>query len=391
MIYYPLRNIDAKLGEMLIPHSGLSQGVDHDNLGLGYIYYGLTRMIKPKTIVCIGNLYGFVPYMFALAIKHNGFGKITFIDANLDETVDDISWNGEGFWGKGGTGIFSYLGVDVEVIIDKTQNIKWSSPIDICYIDGQKDLDGLTHDWEKFGTLSNYVLFYGYSYLSDGIRIGYEYDTNWHQYMNDVGKTIMNYQVNEFVNQIEDDHISIPIGGGITIVDRISDKKFSKHDPKKFYNKKWSRKSSSRKKYYEYLNLFLDKHIDNLNLPNGKIVEYGSAYGNTLNKFIKRFGFDRCIGYDVYDFVDHPNIIVKNVFDFNNNDKFDISLAFNDIGSWDINVDAYKFINQWVEENVVIGGYYIVRKCNNIEKLNDKFFIIDEMKTYPHFSLLCKK
>lgn len=54
------------------------------NLGLGWIYYGLARVIRPQVAVVIGSYRGFVPAVLGRALADNGeHGKVLFIDPSL--------------------------------------------------------------------------------------------------------------------------------------------------------------------------------------------------------------------------------------------------------------------------------------------------------------------
>ncbi len=68
---------------------GHNQRVQDLNLGMGWIYYGLVRMMRPKLVVVIGSYRGFSPLVFGKALQDNGdSGQLIFIDPGL---VD-------GFW-----------------------------------------------------------------------------------------------------------------------------------------------------------------------------------------------------------------------------------------------------------------------------------------------------
>lgn len=68
---------------------GHLQRVEDRNLGLGWLYYALARILRPQTAVCIGSWRGFVPLVLARGLRDNlEGGKVTFIDPSL---VD-------GFW-----------------------------------------------------------------------------------------------------------------------------------------------------------------------------------------------------------------------------------------------------------------------------------------------------
>jgi hypothetical protein len=56
-----------------------------DNLGFGFIFYGLTRTVRPKNIVVIGSKGGFAPITYALGIKDNEGNKISKIECS---TID---------------------------------------------------------------------------------------------------------------------------------------------------------------------------------------------------------------------------------------------------------------------------------------------------------------
>jgi predicted O-methyltransferase YrrM len=63
---------------------GHGQRLEDRNLGLGWLYYALVRVERPRTVVCIGSWRGFVPIMLGKALKdnHEG-GKVIFIDPSL--------------------------------------------------------------------------------------------------------------------------------------------------------------------------------------------------------------------------------------------------------------------------------------------------------------------
>ena len=67
---------------------GHAQRIEDLNLGLGWIYYGLTRAARPNHVVVIGSYRGFAPMVFARALADNREGgRVTFIDPSM---VDDF-------------------------------------------------------------------------------------------------------------------------------------------------------------------------------------------------------------------------------------------------------------------------------------------------------------
>jgi predicted O-methyltransferase YrrM len=66
---------------------GHAQRADDQNLGLGWLYYALARIVRPTSIVVIGSYRGYAPLVFARALADNSEGgKLHFIDPSL---VDD--------------------------------------------------------------------------------------------------------------------------------------------------------------------------------------------------------------------------------------------------------------------------------------------------------------
>jgi predicted O-methyltransferase YrrM len=67
---------------------GHAQRQDDLNLGLGWIYYGLARLSRPRRVVVIGSHRGFAPLVFARALADNAEnGRVAFIDPSM---VDDF-------------------------------------------------------------------------------------------------------------------------------------------------------------------------------------------------------------------------------------------------------------------------------------------------------------
>lgn len=67
---------------------GHCQRRDDLNLGMGWLYYGLARLIRPRNAVVIGSYRGFTPLVIAKALAENvEDGAVHFIEPSL---VDDF-------------------------------------------------------------------------------------------------------------------------------------------------------------------------------------------------------------------------------------------------------------------------------------------------------------
>ncbi|MDA8305229.1 MAG: class I SAM-dependent methyltransferase [Deltaproteobacteria bacterium] len=59
---------------------GHNEKPDNLNLGFGFLYYGLVRALRPQHLLVIGSGFGFSVVCFALGMKDNGGGMLTFVD-----------------------------------------------------------------------------------------------------------------------------------------------------------------------------------------------------------------------------------------------------------------------------------------------------------------------
>lgn len=67
---------------------GHAQRVEDFNLGLGWLYYALARIVRPECAVVIGSWRGFVPLVIGRALAENvECGTVWFIDPSM---VDDF-------------------------------------------------------------------------------------------------------------------------------------------------------------------------------------------------------------------------------------------------------------------------------------------------------------
>jgi len=67
---------------------GHHQRAEDANLGLGWLYYALARVLRPSKVIVIGSFRGFVPLVFGKALADNSEGgEVWFIDPSL---VDDF-------------------------------------------------------------------------------------------------------------------------------------------------------------------------------------------------------------------------------------------------------------------------------------------------------------
>ncbi len=129
---------------------GHAQRAGDGNLGLGWLYYALGRMIRPATAVVIGSYRGFVPLVLAKALADNAEGgQVVFIDPSF---VDDF-WKDpaavEGYFaGLGITNITHHLLTTQQFV--ETTAYQALGPVGLVFVDGFHSVEQARFDFEAF-------------------------------------------------------------------------------------------------------------------------------------------------------------------------------------------------------------------------------------------------
>lgn len=162
------RSITQRFVSQIIRHYGAdyrwgdekSQNIEKktNNLGYGLFHYSFIRNMKPKRILCIGSMYGYIPFMMTRACQDNTFGHVDFVDAGFDmKSSGDkhTHYFGQGFWARiDWKRHFSYL-LDFSYItfyqLTSQDFAKQSShQYDYIYLDGDHSYEGAVQDLRLF-------------------------------------------------------------------------------------------------------------------------------------------------------------------------------------------------------------------------------------------------
>lgn len=120
------------------------------NLGLGWLYYALARIFRPRTAVVIGSWRGFAPLVFAkgLADNHEG-GEVIFIDPSF---VDGF-WRvpakvADYFASLGITNVRHFLATTQQFV--RTPAYRALSGVGLVFIDGHHSYQQARFDFDAF-------------------------------------------------------------------------------------------------------------------------------------------------------------------------------------------------------------------------------------------------
>lgn len=131
------------------------------NLGFGYLYYGLARALRPQHTLVIGSGYGFSVVCFALGIKDNGKGNLSFIDPSysLLKNGPFKTIGGVGFWDNEDNvkSHFQRFAVDCLIRHYKMRSDEFfplyetmqMPPIDLAFIDGSHAYKDVKYDFMR--------------------------------------------------------------------------------------------------------------------------------------------------------------------------------------------------------------------------------------------------
>ena len=129
------------------------------NLGFGFLYYGLVRVLRPQHIVVIGSGYGFSVVCLALGLKDNGKGRLSFVDPSysLLKNGPFKTIGGVGFWDEPEKvqAHFRRFGVEGIVRHYKKRSDEFFPvygdyglpPIDVAFIDGSHAYKDVRYDF----------------------------------------------------------------------------------------------------------------------------------------------------------------------------------------------------------------------------------------------------
>ncbi len=145
--------------------------------------------------------------------------------------------------------------------------------------------------------------------------------------------------------------------------------------------------------WFQEADLFFKEYIWPLqDVPqHGKIVEMGVLYGGRFKQLQKKFGVDRCLGFDVVNYSNLQNIQLTDVRSLTEENDFEIAFGWNDISNWQDSPNSKSAAFLFLTRNIVPGGYFLdlnpipsslINQISKFEKVAELHNLILYKKNY---------
>ena len=109
-----------------------------------------------------------------------------------------------------------------------------------------------------------------------------------------------------------------------------------------------------------YVNKFYEEIIFDLPVPEiGKILVLGTHNCISFDKLCKHFGYDRCVGFDLFNPNNHPCVVTRDCDDLTEEDNFEIAFCHNDMGGFWKTPQLKLHCQNWAAKNIIKGGYFL--------------------------------
>ena len=193
---------------------GHNQRVEDLNLGLGWLYYSLARLVRPRQAVVIGSWRGFVPLVIAKACQDNVEPcTLHFIDPSLaDDYWKDPATTQAHFRAFGLHNVRHHLHTTQDFVT--TAEYAALTDVGLLFVDGYHTAEQARFDYEAFAdrlTPRGLVLFHDSMILKPSGIYGPErrYEVDVRHYMDELRRD-PGLQL-----------LDLPFGTGLTVLRKV--------------------------------------------------------------------------------------------------------------------------------------------------------------------------
>lgn len=128
-----------------------------------------------------------------------------------------------------------------------------------------------------------------------------------------------------------------------------------KVDKKRNYLEAWEEKSQ----WSSMIEAFFQGVLFNLNLPQGMIVEIGTYQAESFNKLCQRYGLKRCLGFEIFPYVQHPSVVIQDIRQIGSEFDRPIAFGWNNASNWEGSPRSKLAALKYLTRNIVKDGYLL--------------------------------
>ncbi|HMM35295.1 MAG TPA: class I SAM-dependent methyltransferase [Thermoanaerobaculia bacterium] len=142
--------IERLFEEPALLSMGHNQRIEDASLGLGWVYYALCRLVRPRNAVVIGSYRGFVPLVVGRAFQDNlEEGRVTFVDPSMVDGFWTDPASVRAHFERFGVSNVRHFRMTTQEFVG-TEEYAGLGEIGLLFVDGYHTAEQARFDWEAF-------------------------------------------------------------------------------------------------------------------------------------------------------------------------------------------------------------------------------------------------
>jgi hypothetical protein len=115
---------------------------------------------------------------------------------------------------------------------------------------------------------------------------------------------------------------------------------------------------TTHRKTFIYETDCLNKSLDIIGYKGGTVIEAGVYKAFLFDQLCERYGSENCYGFDIYPYVQRPNLIIGDFRQLPSKYNFKTEIFFNSFGPWTTLGSSKRAGLDYAKKNLITGGFY---------------------------------
>ena len=112
----------------------------------------------------------------------------------------------------------------------------------------------------------------------------------------------------------------------------------------------------------DWIRANLEDALSSYTSPAGKVIQAGTWNGDFYNELKRIYGNDRCVGFDIVEYIEDDTIIHGDFRTIHSANNMDCAIFYNGLGTWENNVTSKQAGLTYALANLAPGGIYLEPK-----------------------------